>query len=152
VKVNLGELAISSSDFAHGQPIPKELVDAGTSPALSWDGVPEGTTSFALIVDDPDAPLINGFTHWVVYDIPADARGLAAAADSGYTAGVNDYGTGAYLPPGPPAGHGEHYYYFHLYAIGGDEPLPAGLTAAQLREAIDERVLAQARIVGVYQN
>lgn len=69
---------------------------------------------------DPDAPLTHGFTHWVLYGIPGDVTSLAEAAGAGhdFVEGVDSIGTGAYLPPGPPPGHGDHhYYYFEFYAL-----------------------------------
>jgi Raf kinase inhibitor-like YbhB/YbcL family protein len=153
MKVNIGSLSLSSPDFEPGGRLPDEFTNngAGGSPALSWSGVPEGTTSFALVVHDPDAPLLGGFTHWVRYNIPAGATGIAAGAELG-TAGVNSIGEEAWAPAAPPPGHGTHYYYFHLYAVGGGRTLPPGLNAEELQEKIDLDIINQARLVATYSN
>jgi Raf kinase inhibitor-like YbhB/YbcL family protein len=154
MKVNLGSLAVTSPAFEHGSRIPDEHSSngAGTSPALSWTGVPQGTRSFALVVHDPDAPLIDGFTHWVLYGIPADVRELPAGGGSQYTQGHNGMGQPGWTPPAPPPGHLTHHYFFHLYAIGGDPELPPRLSASELLERIDADVINQARAVGTYSN
>ena len=100
--------------------------------------------------DDPDAPLTYGFTHWVVYGIPADRTGLPAGAEGPYQVGVNGLGEPRYMPPGPPPGHGDHHYYFHLYALDEALDLPDGLTKERLLAAIDDHILEQARIVGTW--
>jgi Raf kinase inhibitor-like YbhB/YbcL family protein len=152
MKINLGNLAITSSAFRHGAPIPDRHADSGNPvlPPLSWTGVPAGTASFALVVHDPDAPLTYGFTHYVGYNIPATATELAAGTP--VTAGANSAGGDTYLAPGPPPGHGDHFYYFELYALDADLQLPAGLGRADLLARIDDHILEQARIVGTYRN
>ena len=152
MKVNLGDLAITSAAFAHGDRIPEQhsADGAATSPPLSWTNVPEGTRSFALVCDDPDAPLNRGFCHWVLYGIPADVRGLEAGGGTEYTQGVNGMDAAGWTAPSPPPGHGEHFYYFHLYAVGDGEDLEPGLSKDALLDAIDERIIEQARIVGTY--
>jgi phosphatidylethanolamine-binding protein (PEBP) family uncharacterized protein len=100
VKVHLGALTLTSPSFEHGQPMPDRHSSngAGVSPELAWTGVPEGTRSFALIVHDPDAPLTNGFTHWVAYGIPANARSLGEGATEGFVAGVHGMGEPGCVP------------------------------------------------------
>ncbi|GAB7005701.1 YbhB/YbcL family Raf kinase inhibitor-like protein [Nocardioides sp. AN3] len=151
MKVNLGELSLESPDFLHGGRLPATTSgEAGVLPTLRWSGVPGDITSFAVIVEDRDAPLIDGFVHWVAYGVPASARGLGATEQDAYGLGVTDMGTRAFVPVGPPPGHGDHYYHFHLYAIAGEPPVRPGMSAAELRAVISEYVVAQARIVGVF--
>ena len=154
MKVNLGALSISSGAFEHGSRMPDAYTanGAGVSPPLSWSGVPEATRSFALIAHDPDAPLVNGFTHWVLYGIPADVREIPEGGGEEYVHGRNGMGQPGWAPAAPPASHGTHFYYFHLYAVGGDAALPAGLSAEELLRRIDADVLEQARLVGTYAN
>jgi Raf kinase inhibitor-like YbhB/YbcL family protein len=154
LKFNLGTLQITSSAFEPDGRMPDAHSSTGTgvSPPLEWSEVPEGTTSFALIVHDPDAPLIDGFTHWVVYGIPGDVRELPEGGGAEYVQGLNGMGKPGWLPAAPPAGHGTHHYFFHLYAIGGDGELPEGLSMTELLERIDPDVINQARLVGTYSN
>src|SRR3954447_25682558 len=107
---------IFSSAFAEGGTIPRLHTCAGAdvSPSLEWSDVPAGTLSFALVVDDPDAPA-KTWTHWVLFDIPASARTLAQGTRIGVS-GRNDFGRTGYGGPCPPAGP-PHRYYFRLYAL-----------------------------------
>jgi hypothetical protein len=152
MKVNLGTLAITSSAFRHGAPIPGRHADSDNPvmPPLSWTGVPAGTASFALVVHDPDAPLTYGFTHHVVYNIPPTATELTAETPA--TPGANSAGGDTYISPAPPPGHGDHFYYFELYALDANLLLPAGLGRADVLARIDDHILEQARIVGTYRN
>jgi Raf kinase inhibitor-like YbhB/YbcL family protein len=127
------------------------------SPPLSFAGVPAGTKSLALIVDDPDAPDPAApkrvWVHWVVYNIPPDASGLAedagrAGLPQGAAAGVNDYEEQGYNGPCPPIGR--HRYFHKLYAL--DTMLDvAQPTKAELEAAMQGHVLAQAELIGTYQ-
>jgi Raf kinase inhibitor-like YbhB/YbcL family protein len=110
--------------------------------------VPEGTKSFAIVVHDPDAPLVDGFTHWVAYGIPGDATSL----DEGtrVTEGQNSFGRAGYNGPAPPPGHGTHHYYFWLYALDDDLDLEPGLDRRALIDRIEDHVIEQARLVGTY--
>jgi Raf kinase inhibitor-like YbhB/YbcL family protein len=124
------------------------------SPPLAWSGVPEGTQSLALIMDDPDAP--SGiFTHWVVFNIPPESLNLPSAAKAanlptGTLQGRNSYGTIAYGGPCPPSGS-PHHYRFILYALDQPTALTTGATREQLLSTTRSHVLAQARLVGLYQ-
>lgn len=110
------------------------------SPELTWSDAPEGTQSFALIMFDPDAPTgVGGFTHWIVYNIPADATSLpegagaqdGAALPAGAKMAGNSYGFGGYGGPCPPEGDTPHRYQFTLYAIGKAAlEIPDGATSA----------------------
>ncbi|MBV9594442.1 MAG: YbhB/YbcL family Raf kinase inhibitor-like protein [Actinobacteria bacterium] len=120
------------------------------SPALTWTGVPDGTRSFALIVHDPDAPLIDGFVHWVVYGIPAGVTSIPSGGGSDFQQGRNGMGSPGWMGAAPPPGHGTHHYYFHLFALDSPMDLSDGLTARELLDAIGPHVLNQARVVGTY--
>jgi Raf kinase inhibitor-like YbhB/YbcL family protein len=153
-------LAIASIAFAANAAIPALYTCEGKdiSPPLEWSGAPQGTKSFALIVDDPDAPDPAApkmtWVHWVLYDIPASAQNLPeavqpAALPSGTREGVNDWKRTRYGGPCPPIGR--HRYYHKLYAL---DVLLADLkrpTKAALEKAMEGHILAQATLVGTYQ-
>jgi Raf kinase inhibitor-like YbhB/YbcL family protein len=153
MKLHLGTLKLESPDFLHGQPLPVACSADGEGRALrlSWSDPQESVRSFALISHDPDAPLTNGFDHWVVYNIPGTVRELNGDSATGYTVGLNGLGEPTWCPASPPPGHGTHFYYFHLYALDAELNLPAGLTAAELMTRIDEHIIEQARVVGTYE-
>ena len=92
---------------------------ADLSPALEWEGEPAGTKSFALIMDDPDAPA-GVWNHWLLFDIPASLHALAQGFKPGQAgqSGANDFGHPGYGGPCPPKGHGPHRYFFKLFAVG----------------------------------
>ncbi|GAA3895433.1 hypothetical protein GCM10022381_41190 [Leifsonia kafniensis] len=114
-------------------------------PALDISGAPEGTVEFALILNDPDAPLPHGFTHWVVYGIPADATSLDLEAP-GVRMGPNGLGEAGWSGPQPPFGHGQHHYYFSLYALGAAvEGTPA---REEFLATYADSIIEQARYVG----
>jgi Raf kinase inhibitor-like YbhB/YbcL family protein len=112
-------------------------------------GVPEGTVSLALVVDDPDAPS-GTFTHRLAWGIDPTAGSLAEG-DAGPVEGRNDFGSSGWRGPCPPPGHGPHRYFFRLYALDGDLDLPAGAGKAEVERGISERVLASAELVGTYE-
>jgi Raf kinase inhibitor-like YbhB/YbcL family protein len=151
---------LRSAAFAPNAAIPSQHTCEGTdvSPPLAWSGAPPGTQSFALIVDDPDAPDPQApkttWVHWVVYDIPGTAAALPENAGrspnpAGGRAGRNDWQRAQYGGPCPPVGR--HRYFFKLYALDvalGDLGTP---TKAQLEQAMRGHVLASAELVGTYQ-
>jgi Raf kinase inhibitor-like YbhB/YbcL family protein len=148
-------LTISSSAFNEGQNIPVKYTCKGedVSPPLAWGQGPEGTRCFALILDDPDAPM-GTFTHWVLYNLPAEARGLAEnASGRGLPAaavqGKNGAGGSGYLGPCPPPGK-PHRYQFTLYALDSTLGLKAGASKKQLLEAMQGHILEQGRLTGLY--
>ena len=152
-KLNVADLRVSSPAFGtHGR-IPERYTGDGedVSPPLEWSGAPEGTRSFAIVVHDPDAPLVDGFTHWVAYGIPGDATGLPEGAED-LVLGVNSMGNQAYNGPAPPPGHGVHHYYFWVYALDDDLGLEPGLDRRALLERIEDHVLEQARVIGTYEH
>jgi Raf kinase inhibitor-like YbhB/YbcL family protein len=153
MKFHLGDLAISSPAFDHGGAIPDEYTTEGedVSPELAFSGVPAGTVELALVCHDPDAPLTDGYTHWVVWGIPPDAGGIARRGGGAFTEGTNDFGNVGYGGPAPPPGHGRHHYFFHLYALSRAVDAGAGTTRPELLAQIDEAITEQARIVGTYE-
>ena len=145
---------ISSPAFADSADIPVRYTCDGDnmSPQLSWSDVPEGTRSLALIVDDPDAPG-GTFTHWVLFDIPADGGGIGEKVGVGIggIAGRNSFGRTGYGGPCPPPAHEAHRYRFTLYAL--DVPslaVSANATREEVERKIETHVLATARLVGRY--
>ena len=154
------QVVLNSSAFEPNGPIPAKYTCEGedVSPALSWSGVPSGTKSLALIVDDPDAPDPAApkmtWVHWVLYDVPPSAQGLPEAAGvkslpSGTREGLNDWKRKGYGGPCPPIGR--HRYFFKLYALDtvlGDLGEP---TKARLKKAMAEHILGEVQLVGTYQ-
>ena len=148
-------LTLTSSVFAHGKPIPpKHTCDgADVSPPLSWSGAPAGTGSFALIMDDPDAP-VGVWDHWILFNVPPGATALpegvpaTAALKDGARQGNNSWPRLGYGGPCPPSG--THRYFFKLYALDAMLDLRSGATKKQLEAAMKGHVLAQAELVGTY--
>ena len=143
---------LTSPAFAEGATIPRlhGCEGADLSPALEWTGEPEGAQSFALIVDDPDAPA-GVWNHWLLWDIPASARTLAQGFKDGQfgESGTNDFSRLGYGGPCPPKGHGPHRYFFKLYAL--DVPtlgLRRGAKRAELDRALAGHVLAETGLMG----
>ena len=154
MSLKLGNLKVASSAFnTLGRMDKKNGGDGGNqSPPLERSGAPSGTKEFALVCHDPDAPLPYGFTHWVLYGIPASVTKLSEGQKAGaFTAGVNGAGKEGYTGPYPPKGHGPHHYYFWVYALGGEMKLEPGLDRAHLLDAISDHILEQARLVGTYE-
>ena len=149
-------LSLKSSAFKPDEFIPKKHSCEGedVSPQLSWMGAPEGTRSFALIMDDPDAPP-GTWVHWVLYDLPATARELAENVPkseelaSGARQGRNDFRKIGYGGPCPPPGP-THRYFFKLYALDAKLNLKAGTTKADVEKTMKGHILAQAELVGRY--
>jgi Raf kinase inhibitor-like YbhB/YbcL family protein len=154
----MSTLELTSSAFSHLGPMPTRLTCEGTdsSPPLEWTGVPAGTKSCAIIVDDPDAPDPAApkvvWVHWVLFDIPPELTALAEGASSRLPApirvGKNDWGKAAYGGPCPPIGR--HRYFHKLYALDTTLDLSEP-TKADLEHAMKGHVLAQAELVGTYQ-
>lgn len=153
-------LELRSSVFAHQGGIPAKYTCDGEdlSPPLSWSGVPEGTRSLALIVDDPDAPDPKApkrvYVHWVLYNIPPDAVGLAEAVRAadlpkGTLEGLNDWGRTGYGGPCPPIGR--HRYFHRLYALDKTFKDLGKPTKKQLLALMEDHILDQAELVGTYQ-
>ncbi len=152
-ELNVADLRISSPAFENHGRIPDRHTGDGedVAPPLEWSGVPERTKAFAVVVHDPDAPLVDGFTHWVAYGIAGDATGLGEGGD-GVTSGKNSFGNTGYNGPAPPPGHGTHHYYFWVYALDDDLNLEPGLDRRALIDQIEDHVIEQARMVGTYKH
>ncbi len=151
---------LTSSAFAPGAEIPRLHTCQGTdvSVPLAWSGVPSGTKSLALIVDDPDAPDPKApkmtWVHWVLYNIPPNAAGLEAGVTSdrlpaGTLEGRNDWKRTGYGGPCPPIGR--HRYFHKLYALDTVLPELGRPNKAALEKAMHGHVLAHAELVGTYQ-
>jgi Raf kinase inhibitor-like YbhB/YbcL family protein len=151
-------LTVTSPAFAANGEIPSVYTCEGSdvSPPLAWTGAPDGTRSFALIVDDPDAPDPKApkmtYVHWVLYNLPADATGLPEAASplpARTRDGKNDWKRTGYGGPCPPIGR--HRYFFKLYALDIELPDLGHPTKALLLAAMQNHVLVQAELVGTYE-
>ncbi len=155
-------LTVTSPTLTAGQPIPKQHTADGenTSPAFAWTGAPATTKSFALICDDPDVPMPQPFVHWVIYNIPGTAKGLPAnipidpaaampAEIAGATQGPSGFRRPIYRGPAPPPGK-VHNYHFTVFALDVAD-LPAGLTKAQLVEAMAGHIVGQGQLVATYE-
>ncbi len=147
---------VKTTAFQPSGEIPKKYTCAGedVSPALSWNGTPEGTKSFALIADDPDAP-VGTWVHWVVYDLPANTRQLPEAVPKtdaipgGGRQGQNDFKKTGYGGPCPPPGK-PHRYFFKLYALDTELALKPGATKKAVEQAIKGHILGQTEVMGKF--
>jgi Raf kinase inhibitor-like YbhB/YbcL family protein len=153
-------IALSSPAFAsHGRlPVRFTADGAGVSPPLVWCDVPVGTTSFALVVEDPDAPMPSPLLHALLWNLPATTTSLDEAmiakthepvAGAG-DVGRNSYFAEAWLPPDPPTGHGAHDYVFQLFALAGTLALDENPSRAALVRAMAGHVLAVGILIGTY--
>lgn len=148
-------LPISSASFANDSPMPARLTCDGTnlSPQINLPAPPAGTRSFAIVMDDPDAPV--PFAHWLAYAIAADRHALPEGAATPSqrldhaTEGSNGFGRVGYGGPCPPIG-ATHHYVLHVYALDVLLSLPPGASAQQLASAMRGHVLAEGRMTGLY--
>ena len=146
---------ITSTAFKHEGMIPIQYTCDGAdiSPQLAWSNVPESTKSFALICDDPDAP-VGDWVHWVMFNIPSETRELkekianAAVLPNGARHGTNDFRKYGYGGPCPPGG--THRYYFKLYALDSMLVLKDKVTKKDLLEAMKGHILGQTELMGKY--
>jgi Raf kinase inhibitor-like YbhB/YbcL family protein len=148
-------LGFTSTAFRHGDWIPPRHTGDGQdlSPPLAWTDPPYGTRSLAMVCEDPDAPT-GVFSHWLVWDIPSDARelkeGVPRAVEAwGLRQGANGFSRIGYAGPKPPPGK-PHRYRFWLYALDEHLRLPRGATRAELDRALDGHVLSEGVLVGIY--
>lgn len=147
---------IESTAFSAGGAILKKCTCDGSdlSPQLSWRKAPEGAQSFALIMDDPDAP-VGTWVHWVLYDLPGHTQGLPEGVakeeqlDSGARQGRNDFGNIGYGGPCPP-GNKVHRYFFKLYALNEKLNLKAAASKSDLERAMKGHILGQTEVMGKY--
>lgn len=144
---------LRSDAFADGSPIPRRFTCEGEnlSPPLSWGGAPEGTQSFVILCDDPDAPA-GIWRHWAGYDIPPGRTGLAEAIDPDdpdLKQAVNDSHEQGYSGPCPPRGHGRHRYHFRLLALSVPKlPVPARPTCQAAEREARKYLIAEAVLMG----
>lgn len=148
-------MELSSTAFPEEGMIPTKYTcdGADVSPPLKWGSIPEGTKSYALICDDPDAP-VGTWVHWVYYDIPPETEGLPENVtpkehpSSGGIQGTNDFRKIGYGGPCPPGG--THRYFFKLYALDTLLKLPPASTKSQVLEAMEGHILGQGELMGKY--
>lgn len=148
-------MKLESSAFTNEGKVPAKYTCDGNdvSPPLTWSGAPGGTKSFALIADDPDAPM-GMWVHWVVWNIPPSITKLAEniptdrRLDDGMRQGINDFKRAGYGGPCPPGG--EHRYYFKLYALDTEVGLEERAGKGELENAMKGHVLAEAQLMGRY--
>jgi Raf kinase inhibitor-like YbhB/YbcL family protein len=155
------QLSITSTTFTDGGAIPTRNTPQGDnlSPALSWSGVPSGARELLLIVEDPDAPMLKPFVHWILHRIPASITSLPAGLPnyrelnllSGAVQGQNDAKTIGWYGPKPPLGHGIHHYHFQLFAVDTQLSLGPDATIEDLKHALQGHVLADGEIIGTYE-
>ena len=149
------DLRLMSSAFLQGDPIPAAFSCDGEniSPRLTWTNPPDVPLSFALILDDPDAP-VGTWVHWVLFNIPAEARSLPESIgpdpvlSNGALHGSNSWNSIGYGGPCPPGG--EHRYFFKLYALDSVLELEVGATKEQVLAAMEGHILAQTDLMGTY--
>jgi len=146
---------LTSTAFGAGDPIPRKYTCDGedTSPPLQWSDPPKGTRSFALIADDPDAPM-GTWVHWVLYNLPASVHalpeGVPTDADlpDGSRHGQNSWRRLGYGGPCPPGG--THRYFFKLYALDAQLDLAVGASKEELLQAMKGHILATTETMGLY--
>ncbi|WKZ18398.1 MAG: YbhB/YbcL family Raf kinase inhibitor-like protein [Candidatus Jettenia sp. CY-1] len=149
------KIEIKSPAFEEGGMIPQKYTCDGEdiSPPLSWNSVPNGTKSLALICDDPDAPM-GTWVHWVLFNLPANIQGLLEnrphqkTLENGAKQGITDFKKIGYGGPCPPSG--THRYYFKLYALDTEINLDAGITKQQLLKAMEGHIIAEGQLMGKY--
>lgn len=153
------QLTVTSDSFGNNQTIPKKYAfngwDVGgdnVSPSIKWSGAPSGTKSFAVTIWDPDAPTTVGYSHWLVFNIPATASELKeGSVPSGAVQGYTDYGMSAYGGPAPPPGDPPHHYHVRVYALDVEKlPLDKGTTYATLMFMLRGHILAQGELIGLF--
>ncbi|MHB8743039.1 MAG: YbhB/YbcL family Raf kinase inhibitor-like protein [Sulfuricaulis sp.] len=159
MEVSTMSLTLTSPAFRHNGEIPSRYTCDGddVSPTLSWSGVPGSAKSLALIVDDPDAPDPRApkmtWVHWVLYNIPPSAAGLAEGLvtkdlPTGTLEGSNDWKRTGYGGPCPPVGR--HRYFYKLYALDTVLPDLGHPAKMALEKAIQGHVIAQVELIGCY--
>jgi len=145
-------LSLKSTAFDQGGNIPHKFTCDGEdmSPKLDWDGIPTGTQSFALIMDDPDAPM-GTWDHWVLFNLPAETQGLdenIKSLPAGTETGKNSWGKNSWGGPCPP--DKEHRYFFKLYALDTKLDLKAGAAKEDVEKAMAGHTLEKTELMGKY--
>lgn len=153
-------MTVITQAFSSGERIPEKYTCQGEdiSPPFTIQNTPEGTQSIALLVDDPDAPR-KTFTHWILFNLPADTTVLSEGLDveehfgdedDGPLEGVNDFGSPGYGGPCPPPGS-THHYHFRFFALDTRLDLESGATRKQLTQAMDGHILAETDYIGTFE-
>ena len=148
----LTKVQLTSSAFQNGEPIPTDYTCDGTNdtPTLAWADPPTATKSFAVVIDDPDAPG-GTFRHWGVFDIPASARSVGGGQRVG-TEATNDFGKRGYGGPCPPRGNGRHHYHFKLFALDTDKlGLSPSAKVIDVENAARQHAVAEGELVATYE-
>ena len=149
--VALARIQLTSDAFQNGHQIPPQFTcdGAGQAPTLHWGEPPAATKSFALVINDPDAPS-GTFRHWGVFDIPPSARSIGN--EPAGTQVTNDFGNPVYGVPFPPSGHGPHHYHFRLFAL--DVPslgLKADAHVSDVEREAQKHAVAEGELIGTYE-
>ena len=150
------KIEVWSSAFGEGERIPSDFTCEGAnmSPPIEWTGVPSAAGSLVVIADDPDAPS-GDWVHWLVYDLPPSLTQLPAGIpeggrlSGGGSQGSSDFGALGYGGPCPPSG--THRYFFKVYALDGMLNLKPGAAKKELLAAMQNHVLAEGRLMGIYE-
>jgi hypothetical protein len=150
-------MRVASSAFRQGEAIPRRFTCDGEniSPDFAWHDAPKETKSFALIIHDPDAHRKDGFTHWVLYNIPPGVTELREGAPKDAEAegfgvqGKNDSGKSGYTGPCPPSGN--HRYFVRVFALREELDLDSGADAKEVQRAMENVIIEQAELMGTYQ-
>ena len=152
-------LALTSPAFADGAALPARFTadGPGVSPPFAWSGVPAGTAALVLLVEDAGSPTPRPLVHLIAWNIPLAQPGLEEGAlpspdrqTGGYQVGQNSFLRSEWLPPDPPSGHGQHDYIFQLYALREVLDLPDNPGRGALMEAMRNRVIGKAKLLGRY--
>jgi hypothetical protein len=156
-------LTVLSPALKTGEPMPRDYTPDGRniSPPLSWSNLPPGTRQLAVVCADFGAGSPPPWVHWIIYNIPATAKGLPAGLPidpaaampgeiAGAVQGLNGWRRAIYRGPAPPAGT-PHLYYFTVYALDADLKLEANLTRAQLLEKISGHIIGRGEVVPIYE-
>ncbi|MDO8511102.1 MAG: YbhB/YbcL family Raf kinase inhibitor-like protein [Nanoarchaeota archaeon] len=151
-------MKLTSSAFAEGGKIPSKYTcdGANTNPPLTFSDVPAKAKSLVLIMDDPDIPdfakekfKVQVWDHWVVFNIPPETKEVSEGKNPSGVLGRNTGGKNAYGGPCPP--DREHRYFFKLYALDTELPLPEGSTKAEVEKAMKNHILTEAKLMGRYE-
>ena len=151
VRFHKGDLSIEVPAFGFGERIPDRFAKANdnVSPEIRVRSVPEGTKSLAVLVHDPDAPVTDGWTHWLAWGIDPETTVIPEGV-SGLPTANNTDGNPQWDGPAPPNGHGNHHYFFHLYALDTEIDPPTTISTPEFLRLIDDHIIEQARWVGTY--
>lgn len=157
-------LKITSNAFSDGSSIPAKYTCDGDNlfPAIRWTKPPAGAKTLLIVVEDPDAPKETPFIHGIIYNIPSALNELpteafqkdgaieVSYASTGIKCGGNSLGQAKYMAPAPPPGHGDHHYYFQVFALDKKLEFSDMPKMPELKEAIEKHVLAYGEIVGIF--